>query len=108
MTTTGATVTIIQYFLSFLEGQTSTKYRIKSNTIEHISDYTIRLRMMLDTVAGILCQLRSEFGSLEIYDDIIVPGVKGTNQEKCINWNTVLRTRRSRVRRVGTNQISKN
>ena len=43
MTATGATVTIIEDFLSFLEGQTSTKNGIHSYTIEGIPDYTIRL-----------------------------------------------------------------
>ena len=108
VSTTGANVTIIQYFLSFLEGQTSTEYRINLNAIERIYDYTIMLRVMLDTMKGILCQLRSEFGSLEIYDDITIPQVKGANQEKCIIQNTVLGMRWSEVGREGTNQISKN
>ena len=43
VTTTGATMTIIQGFLSLLESQTPVENGIYSNAIECISDYTIRL-----------------------------------------------------------------
>ena len=79
VTTIGATMTIIEDFLSFLEAQTSTKNGIQSDTIEGIPDYTIRVQMMTDASAGILCQLRSESRSLEINDDITVPCIEGAN-----------------------------
>ena len=43
VTATGATMTIIEDFISFLEGQTWTENGIHSDTIEGIPDYTIRL-----------------------------------------------------------------
>ena len=60
VTATRATVTIIQSFLGFLEGQTSSEYGIDPNTIKSISNYTIRLLQMADSSAGILRQLRYE------------------------------------------------
>ena len=97
VTATSATVKIIEDFLNFLEGQTSTENGIHSDTIEGIPDYTIRLRLMTDASAGILLQLRSESRILEINDDITVPRIKGANQEKRIVWYIFLTTRRRRV-----------
>ena len=82
MTATGATVIIIQGFLGFLEGQTSAEYGIDSGAIERISNYMIRLRLMLYASAGIPRQLKSKGIILKIDDDITVPRIEGANQEK--------------------------
>ena len=104
---TGATMTIIEDFLSFLEGQTLMDNGIHSDTIEGIPDYTIRLRLMMDASADILRQLRYESRSMEINDDITIPWIEGDNQENHIVWNVFLETRQRRVGRKGTDQISK-
>ena len=96
VTATGATVTIIEEFLSFLEGQTSTENGIHFNTIEGISNYTIRLQLMTDASADILCQLIFDSRSLEIKDYITIPWIDDENQEKHVFWNVFLRTRHSR------------
>ena len=79
VTATGATVIIIQDLFSLLESQTTAENRIRSDVVENISDYAIRLRMMVDLSTTILHQLRSEGGSLKIYDDIIVPRIEGAD-----------------------------
>ena len=65
VTATGATVTIIQSFLSLLESQTPAEKGINSDAVECISDYTIGLRLMTDASVSILHQLRSEGRSSE-------------------------------------------
>jgi len=56
----------------------------------------------------ILGQRELKHGHLEIDDDIIVPWIKGANQEKGLIWKLFICTSKESLGGKGTNKFGKN
>jgi hypothetical protein len=82
MKATCSRVTVIQSFLSFIVGETSSKNGINTMVIKGITKDDVLTGLIPYTTTICTRKIRLESLSLEIYDDIFVPYVIRTDQKK--------------------------
>jgi hypothetical protein len=73
---------VIQGFLGFVKCKEASKNRVNPTTIKSITEDNILMGLVAYSTAVSARQIGPESLGLEIYDDISVPKVIGTNQEK--------------------------
>ena len=108
MNATGATMIVIQDFLSLFQGQSLVEHRMNSDMIQGISYNAVWLRLMPNATSSIFFQLRLECGSLKVHDDVTIPWIMSADKEECFIWDMILGMRWGGVCREGANEIRKN
>ena len=73
---------IIQNPLGLFKSQTTTEDRVNASTVENIVEDEIMTCLIMNTTSFIIGQGGPESLSLEIYNDIFIPNIVGTNKEK--------------------------
>jgi hypothetical protein len=82
VTTTGSRMAVIQGFLGFIKREATSKNRVNPTTIKGITEDNI-LTCLVEYLTEVRArQIGLESLGLEIYDDISIPNVIGTDQEK--------------------------
>jgi hypothetical protein len=82
MTSTCSRVTVIQIFLNFVEGETSSKYGINTTMVNGITKDNVLTGLILDTTTICTRNIRPESLGLEIDDNIYVLYVIRTDQKE--------------------------
>jgi hypothetical protein len=82
VTTTGSRMTFIQGFLSFVKCEEVSKNRVNPTMIKSITEDNILAGLVAYLMIVSARQIGLESLGLDIYDDISIPKVIGTDQEK--------------------------
>jgi hypothetical protein len=82
MTTTGSRMVVIEGFLGFVKCEAASKKKVDPTTIKSITEDNILTGLVAYSTAVSTRQIGAKILGLEIYDDISVPKIIRTNQEK--------------------------
>jgi hypothetical protein len=73
---------VIQGFIGFIKGETSSKHGVNPTMIKSVAEDTILIGLVTYSTMVSARQIGLESMSLDIYNDIPIPKVVGTDQEE--------------------------
>jgi hypothetical protein len=82
VTTASVIVAIVQYFVIFVDGKTSTKNGVDPTSIENVSNEEVSRGLMVNVSTIILREMRPKFMCAKVDEEVVVLGVIGGDEEE--------------------------